>query len=96
MKIISFIRDPQVIFRILDHPDMLKEPETEPTRGPPEESAITGACPAPRWRKPIADDLRWERKRPSALGAPGAMIPFTSVEVIRTSNTGKKRPKCEE
>jgi hypothetical protein len=52
-----------VIFRILDHLDMLAEPEGEPTRGPPEESAITGACPAPRWRKLIEDDLRWELKR---------------------------------
>jgi hypothetical protein len=95
MKIISFIRDPRVIFRILDHLDMLKEPEGEPTRGPPEESAITGACPAPRWRKLIEDNLRWELKRPSALGArwelkrpsalgaPGAMILFTSVEGIQ-------------
>ena len=51
MKIISFIRDPRVIFRILDHLDMLKEPEGEPTRGPPEESSIT--------YQPIADDLPW-------------------------------------
>jgi len=72
MKIISFIRDTQVIFRILDHLDMLAEPEGEPNRGPPEESSIT--------YQPIADDLRWELKRPSALGAPEAMINFTSVE----------------
>ena len=51
MKIISFIRDGRVIFRILDHLDMLKEPETEPTRGPPDESSIT--------YEPIADDLPW-------------------------------------
>jgi len=35
MKIVSFIRDPRVIFRILDHLDMLEDPESDPPRGPP-------------------------------------------------------------
>jgi hypothetical protein len=41
MKIISFIRAPRVIFRILDHLDMLAEPEGEPNRVPPDNSSIT-------------------------------------------------------
>jgi len=59
MKIISFIRDPRVIFRILDHLDILEEPESELPREPPEDSSVTGPCPALRCREPIADDLPW-------------------------------------